>query len=160
MYQKTFNTILGNMTAIEENDALIALEIGKNSYEELAIKKDTILLKETEKEIQEYLNGKRKIFELPLQPKGTVFQQKVWKQLQKVPYGQLVTYKDIAIKIGNPKAARAIGMANHNNPIPIIVPCHRVIGQNQKLIGYAFGLKMKEFLINLEKGLDKSKKMV
>ena len=160
MYQKTFNTILGNMTAIEENDALIALEIGKNSYEELAIKKDTVLLKETEKEIQEYLNGKRKIFELPLQPKGTVFQQKVWKQLQKVPYGQLVTYKDIAIKIGNPKAARAIGMANHNNPIPIIVPCHRVIGQNQKLIGYAFGLKMKEFLINLEKGLDKSKKKV
>lgn len=160
MYQKTFNTILGNMTAIEENDALIALEIGKNSYEELAIKKDTVLLKETEKEMQEYLNGKRKIFELPLQPKGTVFQQKVWKQLQKVPYGQLVTYKDIAIKIGNPKAARAIGMANHNNPIPIIVPCHRVIGQNQKLIGYALGLKMKEFLINLEKGLDKSKKMV
>ena len=97
---------------------------------------------------------------MPLKPKGTEFQQQVWQQLQKIPYGELQTYKDIAIKIGNPKSARAVGMANHNNPIPIIIPCHRVIGQNQKLVGYALGLEMKEFLINLEKRLDKSQKIV
>lgn len=160
LYQKTFNTILGNITAIEEENKIIALEIGENKYKNNAILKDTKLLDETKSQIEEYLQGKRKTFNLPLNPKGTDFQQRVWKELQKIPYGSLVSYKDIAIKIGNAKAARAVGMANHNNPIPIIIPCHRVVGKNQELTGYALGLEMKEFLINLEKRLDKSKKIV
>ena len=160
IYQKKFHTILGNMTAIEENNKIISLEIGKNSYKDIAIAKDTKILNDTEKQIQEYLKGERTTFNLSLNPKGTQFQKKVWKELQKIPYGTLASYKEIAKKIGNEKAARAVGMANHNNPIPIIIPCHRVVGQNKKLIGYALGLEMKEFLINLEKRLDKSKKIV
>ena len=159
-YQKTFYTILGHFTVIEEENTIIALQLEENKYQDVAISKDTPLLKQTEIQLQEYFAGKRMTFDLPVNPKGTMFQQKVWQQLQKIPYGKLVTYKDIAIKIGNPKAARAVGMANHNNPIPIIIPCHRVVGQNQKLVGYGLGLDKKEFLINLEKRLDKSNKIV
>ena len=77
--------------------------------------------------------------------------KKVWRELLNIPYGETRTYKEIAEKIGNPKGARAVGMANNKNPIPIIIPCHRVIGKNKKLVGYALGLDMKEFLLNLER---------
>ena len=77
--------------------------------------------------------------------------QRVWKELLKIPYGEVTTYKQIATKIQNPKASRAVGMANHKNPIPILIPCHRVIGSNKKLVGYALGLDTKEYLLNLEK---------
>ena len=81
---------------------------------------------------------------------GTEFMKKVWKELQKIPYGKTTSYGKIAEKIGNPKASRAVGMANHNNPIPIIIPCHRVIGKNNKMVGYALGIDKKEYLLNLE----------
>lgn len=102
-------------------------------------------------QIQEYLLGKRKAFNLPLEMEGTPFQRKVWQTLCSIPYGETRTYKEIAIQIGNEKACRAVGMANHKNPIGIIVPCHRVIGANKKLVGYAGGLDKKEFLLKLEK---------
>lgn len=102
-------------------------------------------------QIQEYLLGKRKAFDLPLEMEGTPFQRKVWQTLCSIPYGETRTYKEIAIQIGNEKACRAVGMANHKNPIGIIVPCHRVIGANKKLVGYAGGLDKKEFLLKLEK---------
>lgn len=102
-------------------------------------------------QIQEYLLGKRKVFDLPLEMEGTPFQRKVWQTLCSIPYGETRTYKEIAIQIGNEKACRAVGMANHKNPIGIIVPCHRVIGANKKLVGYAGGLDKKEFLLKLEK---------
>lgn len=103
------------------------------------------------REIEEYFQGKRKKFTIKLSPEGTNYQKKVWKELVKVPYGELNTYKDIAVKIGNPKAARAIGMANSKNPLPLIVPCHRVVGASGKLTGFAHGLEIKEKLINFEK---------
>ena len=84
-------------------------------------------------------------------PKGTEFQQKVWKALQEIPYGETRTYGEIAAAIGNPKAARAVGMANNKNPIGIIIPCHRVVGANGKLVGYAGGMEKKEFLLELER---------
>ena len=103
------------------------------------------------KQLQEYFAKKRKTFDVQFNLKGTPFQMRVWQQLQKIPYGQTQTYKQIAEAIGKPKASRAVGMAIHNNPIAIIIPCHRVIGSNGKLTGYAGGLDLKQYLLNIEK---------
>lgn len=105
---------------------------------------------EAKQQIDEYFSGKRTQFSLKLNPTGTDFQKAVWRELQNIPYGALATYKDIATNLGNPKACRAIGMANSKNPIPLIVPCHRVIGSNKKLTGFAHGLEIKQKLIELE----------
>ncbi len=102
-------------------------------------------------QLEEYFDGKRKTFSLPLNPDGTEFQKKVWKELLKIPYGETRCYQDLAIGIGNEKASRAIGMANHNNPIAIMIPCHRVIGKNGSLVGYAGGIETKIELLELEK---------
>lgn len=109
------------------------------------------VLQECLEQIEEYFNGSRKTFTVPLLPIGTAFQLGVWKQLEKIPYGKTKSYKDIAIAIGNEKAVRAIGTTNGRNPIGIIVPCHRVIGSNGKLVGYASGVWRKEWLLNHEK---------
>ncbi len=113
--------------------------------------KKNIITEKVINQLEEYFNGKRKIFELPVKLIGSEFQKKVWKELEKIPYGQTKTYKDIAIKIGNPNASRAIGNANNKNPIAIVIPCHRVIGCNNKLIGYAGGIDKKIQLLELEK---------
>lgn len=102
-------------------------------------------------QIKAYFVGTLKNFTLKLNPAGTVYQKRVWKELSKIPYGEICTYKDIAIGVGNEKASRAIGMANSKNPIPLIVPCHRVVGSNGKLTGFAHGIEIKEKLINFEK---------
>lgn len=102
-------------------------------------------------ELEEYFAGSRREFDLPLEPKGTEFQLRVWAALRDIPYGGTRTYKDIAIAAGCPKGYRAVGMANHDNPISIIVPCHRVIGSSGKLTGYGGGLEIKEYLLELEK---------
>ncbi|GGE80580.1 methylated-DNA--[protein]-cysteine S-methyltransferase [Priestia taiwanensis] len=102
-------------------------------------------------QLDEYFKGSRQTFTIPLiQSSGTVFQQQVWKALETIPYGEIVSYLDIAQKIGNEKAVRAIGGANSRNPIAIIVPCHRVIGKSGKLVGYEGGLWRKEYLLKLE----------
>lgn len=102
------------------------------------------------KQIGEYLNGKRQTFDFSYELHGTEFQKKVWNALRQIPYGETRTYKDIATVVGNPKASRAVGMANHKNPLMIVVPCHRVIGTGGKLVGYAGGLGMKKALLDLE----------
>ena len=99
-----------------------------------------------------YFSGKLFAFDIPLAPSGTAFQQLVWAELLKIPYGKTVSYKDIAVGIGNPAASRAVGMANHRNPIPILIPCHRVIGTNGKLVGYGGGIEIKMKLLKLENG--------
>ena len=103
------------------------------------------------KELTEYFNGRRQNFTLPINPQGTEFQKNVWQQLRQIPYGQTASYKDIAQAIGNPKACRAVGMANNKNPILIVIPCHRVIGADGSLVGFGGGLPAKKFLLNLEK---------
>jgi len=108
------------------------------------------LIKETFRQLSEYLEGKRKNFNLPIDPRGTDFQKKVWNELKKIPYGEVRSYKQIAKSIGNPEACRAVGSANNKNPTAVIIPCHRVIGTNGQLIGYAGGLERKKFLLNLE----------
>ena len=102
-------------------------------------------------EIKEYLNGERKNFDFTYNLTGTEFQKKVWTALALIPYGETRSYKEIAIVVGNPKASRAVGMANNKNPISIAVPCHRVIGTNGMLVGYAGGVRMKKTLLDLEK---------
>jgi methylated-DNA-[protein]-cysteine S-methyltransferase len=116
-------------------------------------KQETPLIKKAAKQFGEYFDGKRKNFDLPLRMKGTVFQVKVWNALKKIPYGKTVSYGDIAAIIGNPKACRAVGMANNRNPIAIIVPCHRVIGKDGSLTGYAGGLELKRQLLELEQNV-------
>lgn len=108
------------------------------------------ILAETKKELSEYFTGERRLFQIPLRASGTEFQQKVWQELQAVPYGETRTYKDIAERVGSPRGSRAVGLANNKNPISIIIPCHRVVGQNGKLTGYAGGLDAKGFLLELE----------
>lgn len=100
--------------------------------------------------ITDYLDGKIKEFDLPLNLQGTEFQKKVWQKLQEIPYGRTKTYGEIARELGNSNASRAVGMANSKNPIPLIIPCHRVIGSNGKLTGFAHGLKIKDQLLQLE----------
>lgn len=103
-------------------------------------------------QVMEYWNGERREFDFPYLLRGTPFQEKVWRALRDIPYGETRTYGQIAAAVGSPKACRAVGMANHQNPILIAVPCHRVIGANGKLVGYGSGLDMKEALLTLEKG--------
>lgn len=116
-----------------------------------ALLQTTELLSMATIQLDEYFQGKRTTFSLPFKLTGTPFQLAVWKELQNIPYGQTTSYKEIAQKINKPKACRAVGMANNKNPLPIIIPCHRVIGSNGKLIGYAGGLNLKNYLLELEK---------
>ena len=113
-------------------------------------KEEHPLLSRCYTQLCEYLKGERREFDLPLAPEGTGFQKKVWQALSRIPYGETRSYGEIAVEIGNPDASRAVGMANHRNPLPILIPCHRVIGKNGALTGYAGGLKCKKILLELE----------
>ena len=150
IYQYSYETKLGSVTIVEEDGALLAITTHHTNE---GIKQETPLINEAYRQLSEYLLGERKRFDLPLNPQGTVFQQQVWKALCDIPYGETRSYKQIAESIGNPKAVRAVGMANNRNPLLIVVPCHRVIGANGKLVGYGAGIEMKEFLLRLEKSL-------
>ena len=142
-----YNFPLGKI-GIAENDGQIC---GIFYYDEYDYEQaETPLIKETSKQLFEYFSGKRQYFNVPILIEGTEFQKKVWNVLMTIPYGKTVCYGDIAKQIGQPKASRAVGGANNKNRIPIIIPCHRVIGTSGKLVGYADGLEKKEFLLNLE----------
>ena len=147
IYRFTYDTVLGSVTFVEEDGALLAITTHR-PYE--GIEHETALIKEANRQLSEYLKGERQMFYLPLNPRGTDFQKRVWRALCDIPYGETRSYKQIAEAIGNPKAVRAVGMANNRNPITIVVPCHRVIGADGKLVGYGGGLEMKEFLLRLE----------
>ena len=114
-------------------------------------KYESPLIQEAAKQLREYFAGTRRVFDLPLSFEGTEFQQKVWAALLAIPYGETRTYGEIAAQAGNPKAARAAGMANNRNPIAIICPCHRVIGSDGSLVGFGGGLPVKKYLLDLER---------
>ena len=143
-----YNTKIGKLKIEYDIDAITGITSAKNEKEQ-GIRSE--LSDKTALQLEEYFDGKRKEFDISIKLIGTEFQKKVWNELLKIPYGETVSYKDIAINTGNPKACRAVGMANHNNPILIIVPCHRVINENKKLGGYALGLDLKRRLLELEK---------
>jgi len=124
-------------------------DLRQDSHNESPTHYDPVLL-QCEKELHDYFAGKLRQFTTPIHAKGTSFREKVWEALLQIDYGETASYKDIAIKIGNPKSTRAVGGANHNNPISIIIPCHRVIGANGSLTGYGGGLDAKKWLLGLE----------
>ena len=150
IFQYSYETKLGSVTFVEEDGTLLAITTHQ-TYE--CERSETPLIKEAYRQLSEYLIGERKSFDLPFNPRGTEFQRQVWKALFDIPYGETRSYKQIAEAIGNPKAVRAVGMANNRNPLLIVIPCHRVIGANGKLVGYAAGIEMKEYLLKLEKSL-------
>ena len=146
-----YDTKIGTICLAEEDGYITNLYFKDEWDLEESEVRETPLIKEAKKQLDEYLVGNRKEFDLPLKAKGTEFQQEVWKALQEIPYGETRYYGEIAEKIGNPKASRAVGLANNRNPISIFIPCHRVIGKNGKLVGYGGGLDIKERLLNLER---------
>jgi methylated-DNA-[protein]-cysteine S-methyltransferase len=124
---------------------------GKPSEPEPGWKENAISLSETIRQLNAYFAGKLESFDLSLAPEGTPFQQKVWNELLAIPYGETISYGELARRIGNANASRAVGLANGSNPIPIVIPCHRVIGSNGKLTGYGGGLDIKGKLLALER---------
>ena len=157
MHRKVMHSPIGRLMLEEEDGALVRVAFEREipagieeQMEELPLQAKEVLEK-AERQLDEYFAGERKVFNLPLAPKGTEFQKKVWAALCDIPYGETRSYGEIAAAVGNPKASRAVGMANHRNPISIIVPCHRVIGADGRLVGFGGGLWIKEKLLKLEK---------
>ncbi len=145
------NTPLGRIGIEDNGNSIVRLYLpGSQPDGTPAAEKETPLLKEAFRQLQEYAGGKRKDFGLPLDPQGTAFLRKVWEELLRIPYGKTASYKEIAERVGSPKAFRAVGQANHRNPIAIFIPCHRVIAADGSLGGYGGGLKMKQRLLDLE----------
>lgn len=144
-----FDTPLGPMALEEEGGAITRLWLPGQPVPP-SPGRETPLLCRGRQELWEYLAGERRDFDLPLHPRGTPFQRRVWQALGDIPYGQTRTYAQIARAVDSPRGFRAVGMANHRNPIPILIPCHRVVGSGGALTGYAGGLELKKALLALE----------
>lgn len=141
-----FKSPIGILKIIEDDDAIISINI----VNEFGINQITELLKRTMIELDEYFSLQRKMFDIPIRIKGSQFQQLVYKELINIPYGETRSYLDIAKRLGNSKAFRAVGNANNKNPILILIPCHRVIGANKKLLGFKDGINVQKKLLDLE----------
>lgn len=148
MNRAILNSPVGYLEIVENNDAIIKI----NYLEELVLIEEnkSYYLNKTIAQINEYFKGKRKQFDLKLKPEGTDFQKEVWKEVFKIPFGETKSYQEIADTLGDPGAVRAVGNANGHNPIPILIPCHRVIGSDGKLTGYSGGISRKEWLLKHE----------
>jgi len=146
-----YESEIGRIGIMEKDGSITAVYINGDDLpgdEEIC---ETPVLKEAVRQLKGYFAGELREFSLPLEPKGTDFMKKVWNALYEIPYGKTATYGEVAKKIGSPKACRAVGLANNKNPIPIFIPCHRVIGANGSLTGYRGGLAIKQKLLELEK---------
>lgn len=141
-------TPIGHLTLVANAIALTEIYFGKPDNVPLV---ETPLLLEAAHQLKAYFAGELFNFRLPLAPAGTPFQQQVWQALCDIPYGTTISYKELATYIGKPSASRAVGSANNHNPLPIVIPCHRVIGNDGELVGYAGGLKLKQQLLDLER---------
>ncbi len=144
-------TALGKIGIEDRDGSIVAVYFENDPVSPDREVGETALLRQAFKQLESYLAGRLTEFSLPLEPEGTPFMKEVWRKLQDVPYGQTASYKDIATAVGNPKAVRAVGQANNRNPLPIFIPCHRIIGSNGRLVGYGGGLALKEMLLELEK---------
>lgn len=153
MYFDTLETKGFEFVVISDEQGLKRVSLASTFALPSGVKKDKSINKPAVEQLRAYFEGDLKEFNLKLSPDGTTFQKAVWNELGKIPYGSTSTYGQIAEAIKNPKASRAVGLANNKNPIPIIIPCHRVVGKNGALTGYAYGLEMKEFLLKLEAAL-------
>ena len=149
MNKTVIDSPIGKIAVFAENEKLIRLDLKTKERADSVITEKVLF--EAEKQLFEYFSGKRKTFELEYEFSGTEFQKSVWQELLKIPFGKTKNYGEIAKEIGNPKAGRAVGSACNKNPLPIIVPCHRVIGADGKLTGFACGTEIKEWLLDHEK---------
>lgn len=147
-YKGYHNSPIGILEIVCSEDRLISIMFVDK---ETQPNDSNLMLKKIITQLEQYFNGSRREFNIKISFEGTEFQKQVWNQLLNIPYGETTSYKDVAEKIENAKAVRAVGNANNKNKIPIIVPCHRVIGSNGKLTGYAGGLDKKQWLLNHEK---------
>ena len=158
MYGWLEKTLVGAIGIVEHDGKIINVyfddcdEFKNKLSNGTIVVNQTPLLREAFRQLDEYLAGRLSEFLLPLEPQGTQFQRNVWQALRQIPYGETASYKDIATMLGNPKASRAVGMANNKNPIPILIPCHRIIGNNGNLVGYRGGLELKQRLLEIEAG--------
>ena len=143
---------IGTLGLMDDGRGLSRVFLRREGMEPDAPEGETPLTLQAAEELEEYFSGKRRRFTVPLSPHGTDFQQAVWEALRAIPYGETRTYGEIAAAVGRPKAARAVGMANHDNPLLIFTPCHRVVGKNGALTGFACGLEVKRRLLALEGG--------
>lgn len=147
----TIETPIGLLEITATNEAIVGVKPVDHEENAAGDAVANDLAQKCKTELEEYFAGKRKSFDLPLKSEGTDFQKQVWEQLKCIPYGETRTYGEVAEMMGKPKASRAIGMANHHNPILILVPCHRVIGADGSLTGYAAGIEAKKYLLEFEK---------
>jgi methylated-DNA-[protein]-cysteine S-methyltransferase len=152
---KFINTPVGQLKIVVNEKSLVAIlwdneKLNRVKLDQMLEDKNDLLILETEKQLNEYFHHQRTVFDLPLEMHGTLFQKTVWKWLSRIPYGETWSYKDIAVKMNNPKAVRAVGTANGRNPISIVIPCHRVITSNGNLGGFAGGVDRKKNLLDLE----------
>ncbi len=145
------DTPIGTLRLLAENAQLVNIEFAGQYGANGAVENNDTVLAACAAQLTDYFAGKRRHFDLPLAPQGSPFQLSVWAALANIPFGQVRSYRDIAQSIGNPAAVRAVGAANGRNPLPIVVPCHRVIGSNGALTGFAGGLEVKRFLLDLER---------
>jgi methylated-DNA-[protein]-cysteine S-methyltransferase len=142
---------VGKLDIVENRARITGIFFAEEARAAGADVEETPCIREAERQLEEYFLGRRKTFDLPLSLVGSDFQRAVWAALLEIPYGETASYKEIALRVGNPNAARAVGMANHNNPVSIVVPCHRVIAHDGGLGGYGGGLAAKRYLLELEK---------
>lgn len=152
-YLATMASPLGELTLLSDGGALTGLYMPSSKggrRDDPTHLRDTAPLRPVIEQLAEYFAGDRRDFDLALAPSGTPFQRRVWSALEEIPYGQTRSYRDIAERIGSPKAVRAVGLANGRNPISVVVPCHRVVGANGSLTGYGGGLANKQLLLDLE----------
>ena len=138
---------VGPLTLAAAGDALTGIAFGGRTAGQEA---PSPVLERAARELAAYFAGERREFSVPLEPEGTSFQKSVWAELRKIPYGETASYKEIAVRLGKPGAAIAVGQANSRNPIPIIIPCHRVIGSDGKMVGYTGGMHIKRALLAVE----------
>jgi methylated-DNA-[protein]-cysteine S-methyltransferase len=150
MHETTYDSPLGTIRLRSDGDALCALTFGAAPAG--AARPDDPILAATARQLDQYFAGERTAFELPLRLEGTPWEQRVWGELLTIPYGATASYGELALRLGAPSAARAVGSANARNPISIVVPCHRVVGARGALTGYAWGVERKAGLLDLERG--------
>ncbi|MBO9668316.1 MAG: methylated-DNA--[protein]-cysteine S-methyltransferase [Bdellovibrio sp.] len=148
--QYKHSSAVGAMYLVASEENLFGVFWNKQDKISMVANPQNKILQMTLAQLEEYFEGTRTEFSIPLSPQGTEFQLKVWKQLQKIPYGKTISYKELATAVSDPNASRAVGSANGKNPISIIIPCHRVIASNGRLAGYAGGVSAKDFLLKLE----------
>lgn len=150
LYSLTINSPIDGLKLVSTQQSLTGVQFVNGDKFSSKKASASAILQKAKKQLDEYFSGNRKTFDLPLKPSGTSFEQSVWDELKQIPYGSTISYKELARRLGDENKIRAAGRANGKNPLPIIIPCHRVIGSNNHLVGYGGGIERKRWLLRHE----------